>query len=72
MKVSLASDCICLELTPAEARNLLDELSNVRGGARLPNLRKVCALLDALFKRGSTPRKRDRTSKKESHVQSEE
>jgi hypothetical protein len=49
MRVRYATDLICVELSPAEARVLLDELSHVRGGARLPKLRQVCAGLEALF-----------------------
>jgi hypothetical protein len=50
MRVRYATDIICVELSPAEARVLLDELSDVRGGARLPKLRQVCVGLEALFK----------------------
>jgi len=43
-----------IDLTPTEAQVLLDELSNVRGGSRLPKLRQVCAQLDTSLK--LTPR----------------
>jgi hypothetical protein len=42
-------DAVCIELSSAEARVLLDELSGVRGGARLPKLRQVCDELEASF-----------------------
>jgi hypothetical protein len=37
---------IYIEFSPAEARVLLDELSDVRGGARLPKLKQVCRELE--------------------------
>jgi len=43
------SDAICIELSGAEARVLLDELSDVRGGARLPKLKQVCLGLATLL-----------------------
>lgn len=49
MKTHRTIDTISLELTLAEARVLLDELSDVRGGARLPKVRQVCAELEDTF-----------------------
>jgi len=40
---------VSIELSLIEARALLYELSNVRGGARLPKLRQVCESLENLF-----------------------
>lgn len=51
MKIRRAanSDSICIELSGAEARVLLEELSDVRGGARLPKLKQVCLGLATLL-----------------------
>lgn len=46
MKVRRAASVICIEFTFAEALVFLEELSNVRGGARLPKLRQVCRGLE--------------------------
>ncbi len=40
---------VSIELSSSEALVLLEELANVRGGARLPKLRQVCQKLEALF-----------------------
>ena len=49
MKIRRTEDLFHIDLTPAEARVLLDELLHVRGGARLPKLRQVCAALETLL-----------------------
>ena len=49
MKIRRTDDLFHIDLTPAEARVLFDELSSVRGGARLPKIRQVCQELDRLF-----------------------
>jgi hypothetical protein len=49
MKIRRTPDSVCIELPFAEARVLLDELSHVRGGARLPKLRQVCHELETTF-----------------------
>jgi hypothetical protein len=49
MKVRDVTGVVHIELTPAEARVFLEELSHVRGGARLQKIRQVCAGLEALF-----------------------
>ena len=49
MKIRRTADSICIELPPAEAKVLLDELAHVRGGARLPKIRQVVAELEAAF-----------------------
>lgn len=46
MKIRRTTDSICVELPLAEAAVLLDELSHVRGGARLPKLKQVCTELE--------------------------
>lgn len=56
MKITRSLDTICIELPPAEARVLLDELAHVRGGARLPKIRQVVAELEATFSL-ETPKK---------------
>lgn len=43
MKIKRISNSVYIDLSVAEARVFLEELSNVRGGARLPKLRQVCA-----------------------------
>ena len=47
MRIHRSLDHIHIDLLPAEAKVLFDELSNVRGGARLPKLRQVCVELEA-------------------------
>lgn len=47
MRIHRSVDHIHIDLLPAEAKVLFDELSNVRGGARLPKLRQVCVELEA-------------------------
>lgn len=42
MKIHRSTGYIHVDLTVAEAMVLLEELSNVRGGSRLPKLRQVC------------------------------
>jgi hypothetical protein len=49
MKIRRTIDTVCIELPFAEARVLFDELSHVRGGARLPKLRQVCRELEETF-----------------------
>jgi hypothetical protein len=49
MKIRRSDDSVHIDLSLAEARVLLEELSGVRGGARLPKLRQVCVGLEALF-----------------------
>jgi hypothetical protein len=49
MRISRTIDTVCIELPFAEARVLFDELSHVRGGARLPKLRQVCRELEETF-----------------------
>lgn len=49
MKIHRSADYFHIDLLPAEARVLLEELSHVRGGARLPKLRQVCVGLEALL-----------------------
>ena len=49
MRVRRTADTICIELPIGEARALLNELSDVRGGARLPKLRQVCKELEDSF-----------------------
>jgi hypothetical protein len=64
MKIHHSTGYVHIDLSAAEARVLLEELSNVRGGARLPKLRQVCKGLEALLvltevppvKRGRTPK----------------
>jgi len=47
MKVTRSiDDRVCVELSGAEARALLEELSDVPGGSRLPKLRQLCSGLD--------------------------
>jgi len=46
MKVRRFVGRVCIDLSAGEAHVLLDELSNVRGGARLPKLRRVCEELE--------------------------
>lgn len=46
MKIRQALNSISIDLTPAEASVFLEELSNVRGGARLPKIRQVCAEIE--------------------------
>ena len=47
MKIRRTPDAVCIELPFAEASVLLDELSHVRGGARLPQLRQICVELES-------------------------
>jgi len=42
VKARRFASTLSLELSYQEAQVLLDELSDVRGGARLPKLRQVC------------------------------
>ena len=42
VKARRLANTLSLELSYQEAQVLLDELSDVRGGARLPKLRQVC------------------------------
>lgn len=49
MRLRWRENTICVEFTPAEARVFLDELSHVRGGARLPKIRQVCKELESVF-----------------------
>lgn len=46
MKIHRSTGFIHVDLTVAEAKTLLDELENVRGGSRLPKVRQVCGGLD--------------------------
>ncbi len=46
MKIRRTADTLNIELPFAEARVLFDELSDVRGGARLPKLKQVCRELE--------------------------
>lgn len=55
MKIHRSTNFIHIDLTVSEARALLDELENVRGGARLPKLRQVCASLEASISITPTP-----------------
>jgi hypothetical protein len=57
------STSVCIELSSAEAHVLLEELSHVRGGARLPKLRQVCLGLEVIFNLAVPPflgKKRER------------
>ena len=49
MRLRWRENVIAIELTPAEARVLLEELLHVRGGARLPKIRQVCKELESTF-----------------------
>lgn len=49
MRILLEDTRVRIDLTGPEARVLLEELVHVRGGARLPKLRQVCAGLEAIF-----------------------
>ena len=46
MRTRLSVDLIHIDLSLAEARVFLDELTHVRGGARLPKIRQVCKDLE--------------------------
>jgi len=49
LKVRRTLYAISIELPIAEAVVLFDELSHVRGGARLPKLKQVCRELEVAF-----------------------
>jgi hypothetical protein len=46
MRIHRTVQTLSIELPLAEALVLLDELSHVRGGARLPKLKQVCHELE--------------------------
>ncbi len=46
MKIHRGTEYIHIDLSGAEARVLLEELENVRGGAKLVKLRQVCEGLE--------------------------
>ena len=56
MKIRRTDDHFHIDLSPAEARVLFEELSSVRGGARMPKLRQVCEGLDAVFSLPTPPK----------------
>ena len=63
MKIHRSEDNIHVELTIAEARVLLDELAHVRGGARLPKIRQVCAGLETTLELSAWQELRKREQK---------
>jgi hypothetical protein len=46
MKIRRSVETVFIELPRREARALLDQLSSVRGGARLSKIRQVCLELE--------------------------
>jgi hypothetical protein len=49
VKIHRGTEYIHIDLSGVEAAALLEELENVRGGARLPKLRRVCEGLRTLL-----------------------
>lgn len=49
MNIRNVDGVVHIELSPAEARVFHEELSHVRGGARLPKIRQVCVELEKAF-----------------------
>ena len=43
-------DSICIDLSPAEAVVLFNELLDVPGGTRLPKIRQLCEELENVFR----------------------
>jgi hypothetical protein len=73
MKTHRSADHLHIDLTGAEAAVLLDELENVRGGARLPKVRQLCESLRASIalvtppepkRRGRSPGSAQQTAEK--------
>jgi hypothetical protein len=54
MKIHRSTGYIHIDLSGAEATVLLEELENVRGGAKLPKLRQVCEGLKGSLSLAST------------------
>lgn len=49
MKIQRFDGRVLIEFKPSEARVFLDELSHLRGGARMPKIRQICAELELAF-----------------------
>ena len=50
MKVGRAENQICVEMSTAEARVLLEELAHIRGGAKLYKMRQLCEGIETLLR----------------------
>jgi hypothetical protein len=46
VKIHRSAKCVYIDLSIAEARVLLDELSHVRGGSKLQKIKQVCEGLE--------------------------
>ena len=55
MKVHSTPGFIYIDLSVAEAKALLEELLDVRGGTRMPKIRQVCQALEARFELTAAP-----------------
>ena len=69
VKIRRSVNSVCIDLGPAEARVFLEELSDVRGGARRPKIRQLCKELETALSLGSvTPASRKKEGKNDGRI----